>query len=103
MSLPKIANALEPRAIPEHKMWFNPLAPAPEEAANAAPASVSKEADRKPEEQPATHGAPLKEAEAILPRPELPRPEVPKVVVIVSEQSLSNQPSEPVGPDAHHL
>ena len=27
MSLPKIAKALEPRPIPEHKMWFNPLAP----------------------------------------------------------------------------
>lgn len=27
MNLPKIANALEPRPIPEHKMWFNPLAP----------------------------------------------------------------------------
>ena len=27
MNLPKIAKALEPRPIPEHKMWFNPLAP----------------------------------------------------------------------------
>ena len=43
MNLPKIAKALEPRIIPEHKMWFNPLAPAetdgPEEPTEAQPAA----------------------------------------------------------------
>ncbi len=29
MSLPKIAEALMSATIPEHKMWFNPLAPVP--------------------------------------------------------------------------
>ena len=41
-NLPKIAKALEPRPIPEHKMWFNPLAPVgvsqPEQPAVAKPA-----------------------------------------------------------------
>ena len=43
MNLPRIAKALEPRPIPEHKMWFNPLAPVavdePEQPAKAKPAA----------------------------------------------------------------
>ena len=39
--LPKVANALEPRPIPEHKMWFSPMAPVkpdePEKATEAKP------------------------------------------------------------------
>ena len=106
MSLPKIAKALVPRAISESKMWFNPLAPEPEEAvkvepateeseAAAVPSPVSKESQSKSDEQPATGGAPLKEAEAIVPKPELPKPEVLKVVVIV--------PQEPPPAISHNL
>ena len=98
MSFPKIAKALVPRAIPESKMWFNPLAPEPEEtapvepktedsAAAVAAAPVSEDPKSKRDEQPATGGAPLKEAEGIVPKPELPKPEVPKVVVSVPQES----------------
>ena len=83
MSLPKIANALEPRVIPEHKMWFNPLAPEPEdeeatpETEESGPVSAEATSDieeREPNEKPATsNGAPLKEAEAIVPKPEVPQ------------------------------
>lgn len=97
MSLPKIANALEPRAIPEHKMWFNPLAPEPEEAgetevlktdqakpaATAATEQDSKTAESKPDKKPASSGAPLKEAEAIVLKSELPKP----IVMIPKEQA----------------
>ncbi len=98
MSLPKIANALEPRAIPEHKMWFNPLAPEPEEPAREEPETKeaeapdadttvdSKEVKSKPEEKPATKGAPLKEGEALVLKPEPPKLEVPKVVAIVPKE-----------------
>ena len=99
MSLPKIANALEPRDIPESKMWFNPLAPESEEAPQAVaetekpaaePEEVSRKPTTKPEEKPTTEGAPIKEAEAIVPKPELP-----KVVPIV--------PQEPPPTIAHNL
>ena len=86
MSLPKIANALEPREIPEHKMWFNPLAPEPEDVAwievepeaikpavAASPEAPSRKPRSKPSEQPATKGAPVKEAEEIVPKLELPK------------------------------
>ena len=60
--LPKIANALEPRPIPEHKMWFNPLAPVkadePERASEAKPTTSPWPTEptalmQKPTEQPA--------------------------------------------------
>ncbi len=98
MSLPRIANALEPRAIPEHKMWFNPLAPEPEEPAkqesetkevetpDTAATGDPKEAKSKPEEKPAAKGAPLKEGEALVLKPEPPRLEVPKIVAIVPRE-----------------
>ena len=76
MSLPKIAEALIPRAIPDHKMWFNPLAPEP-----PAPQPATREVEKpasEPKETKSNKGAPLKEAEAIVPRPEL---ELPKMVV----------------------
>ena len=91
MSLPKIANALEPRVIPEHKMWFNPLAPEPEdeeatpETEESGPVSAEATSDieeREPNEKPATsNGAPLKEAEAIV-----PNPEIPKLVILVPKE-----------------
>ena len=98
MSLPKIANALEPRVIPEHKMWFNPLAPEPEEPAkqeaetkevettDSAATGDPKEVKSKPEEKPAAKGAPLKEGEALVLKLEPPRLEVPKVVAIVPKE-----------------
>jgi type IV secretory pathway TraG/TraD family ATPase VirD4 len=88
MSLPKIANALEPRAIPEHKMWFNPLAPEPGQAAEAAavPHTDSKELESKTEDEPATAGAPIREAAAIVPELELPEAEVPQLIVIVPNE-----------------
>ena len=86
MSLPKIAEALMPRPIPDHKMWFNPLAPVtPSSTPEPEPETPKAEAKpgSKKAKKPATDtksnaGAPLKEAEAIVPDPE---PEVPKVVV----------------------
>jgi hypothetical protein len=96
MSLPKIANALEPRIIPEEKMWFNPLAPEPKEAdgtatelVEAKPAAAAEwaavpragEGSRSDEKPPVTHGAPLKEAEAIV-----PKREVTKVVGIAPKE-----------------
>jgi hypothetical protein len=78
MSLPKIAEALQPRKIPPHKMWFNPLAPAPAQQVIEKPVS-------KPE-KPASKGAPVKEAEALVPKLELPTvvPPLP-----IQEQPLS--------------
>jgi hypothetical protein len=68
MSLPKIAEALVPRVIPPHKMWFNPLAPVPPPAVE--PAS-------NPEATAPSKGAPIKEAEAMVPKLELPKAVVP--------------------------
>jgi hypothetical protein len=71
MSLPKIAEALVPRAIPPHKMWFNPLAPEP-------PLTVAgQSAVPTTEEAAPTKGAPIKEAEAMVPKLELPKAVVP--------------------------
>ena len=86
MSLPKIANALEPRVIPEHKMWFNPLAPEPEEAEPVETEATTsgpnpKAKEREPDEAPAGRAASLKEAHAIVPKPDFP-----KVGVIVPEK-----------------
>jgi hypothetical protein len=68
MSLPKVAEALVPRVIPPHKMWFNPLAPVP-------PQAVKPAGD--PEDATSSKGAPIKEAEAIVPKLELPKAVVP--------------------------
>lgn len=92
MSLPKIANALEPRVIPESKMWFNPLAPEPEEPCGASPqgvqakGGVSEVEPNEPEEKPPAKGAPLKEGQALILIPEAPKLEVPKVVAIVPKE-----------------
>jgi hypothetical protein len=64
MSLPKIAEALVPRVIPAHKMWFNPLAPVPSPAVKPA-------GDL--EDSTSSKGAPIKEAEAMVPKLELPK------------------------------
>jgi len=80
MSLPKIAEALKPRPIAEHKMWFNPLAPATEAdtTTNPQPEKTPKKASKKaPKETGSSRGAPLKEAEAIVPKPEIPKVAVP--------------------------
>jgi len=74
MSLPKIAEALKPRAIPDHKMWFNPLAPAPE----AEPPTPEPVAEKPAGDPKSSKGAPLKEAAAIVPKP---KPELPRVVI----------------------
>jgi hypothetical protein len=68
MRLPKIAEALVPRVIPPHKMWFNPLAPVP-------PPAVESASD--PEDLAPSKGAPIKEAEAMVPKLELPKAVVP--------------------------
>jgi hypothetical protein len=78
MSLPKIAEALVPRAIPPHKMWFNPLAPVPPPAADPA---------NDPEDVAPTKGAPIKEAEAMFPKLELPKAVVPSSQVQTSSIS----------------
>ena len=75
MSLPKIAEALKTRAIPEHKMWFNPLAPVGSD--DAEPKSEATTTRKKP-----SKGAPIKEAQVIVPKPE---PDLPKVVVIAPQ------------------
>ncbi|WP_035353040.1 type IV secretion system DNA-binding domain-containing protein [Edaphobacter aggregans] len=75
MNLPKIAEALKVRAIPEHKMWFNPLAPVGSDATEPKPDAATTR--KKP-----SKGAPIKEAEAIVPKPE---PELPKVVVLAAQ------------------
>ncbi len=88
MSLPKIANALEPRVIPGHKMWFNPLAPEPEEEEQPVDTQATKTepnpnaTEGEPEEKPAGRGAPLKEAEAIVPKPDRPK----EAVIVPEEQ-----------------
>ena len=88
MSLPKIANALEPRVIPEHKMWFNPLAPEQEEEAepvDTEPTTTELNpnvTEGEAEEEPAGRGAPLKEAEAIVPKPN----RIKAVVIVPEEQ-----------------
>ncbi|SEC89352.1 type IV secretion system DNA-binding domain-containing protein [Terriglobus roseus] len=95
MTLPIIADALLPRAIPESKMWFDPLAPADKKPQPSAPDTTSTKADAdeeeewltNPEEKPkpkrnakpkTSAGAPLKEAEALVPQLV---PEAPKTVV----------------------
>ncbi len=70
MSLPKIAEALVPRVIPPHKMWFNPLAP-------LQPPAVKPVGN--PEDATSSKGAPIKEAEAMVPKLELPKSAVPSV------------------------
>jgi hypothetical protein len=69
MSLPKIAEALQRRKIAPNKMWFNPLAPAP------APAPAQPVTDKpvSEPEKPASKGAPVKEAEALVPKREVPK------------------------------
>lgn len=80
---PKIAEALERRVIPESKMWANPLAPKPSPPVAAAPATPEKKPrkPRKPvvaaEEPASSKGAPMKEAEALVPKLELPKVVVP--------------------------
>ena len=98
MSLPKIANALEPRVIPESQMWFNPLASEPEEPigvdmeesrieAAAIPNAESKKPRAEPDETPATGGAPIKEAEAIIPKPDFTKPNLTAVVAPHQEET----------------
>ena len=75
MDLPKIARALEPRPIPEHKMWFNPLAPVgldePEQTAAAKPAASVWQA----------------EPAALTPKPvQQPRRSVPEVSAVAEEK-----------------
>jgi hypothetical protein len=82
MNLPKIAEALKARAIPEHKMWFNPLAPVSSDASEPTPDAAPTTTRKKP-----SKGAPIKEAEAIVPKPE---PELPKVVIIAQTSPLSH-------------
>ena len=80
-NMPKIAEALERREIPESKMWFDPLAP--KQAAPAAvPEPVAKKTrkTKKPtgeSESTSSKGAPVKEGEAIVPELELPKVVVP--------------------------
>ncbi len=109
MTLPVIANALEPRAIPESKMWFNPLAPVDASAAAQPDTQAAKKEEgqsdsqesptpsgslallkegpnkwlRDPDEKPkpSSGGAPLKEGEALVLKPELP-----KVIFIVPKE-----------------
>ncbi len=73
MSFPKIANALESRAIPEHKMWFNPLSPEP--GAESEHLRVAQEdrdaAEGGNEERRPARGAPAKQADASVPKPVL--------------------------------
>jgi hypothetical protein len=71
MSLPKIAEALVPRVIPPHKMWFNPLAPDPAATLSGQSAMPSTE------ETASTKGAPIKEDEAMVPKLELPKAVAP--------------------------
>jgi hypothetical protein len=81
MSLPKIAEALVPRVIPPHKMWFNPLAPEP-------PLTVVGQSDVPTTEEAApTKGAPIKEAEAIVPKLELPKAVAPSAQAQISSIS----------------
>lgn len=115
MTLPVIAEALMPRVIPEGKLWFDPLAPV-EAVAPETQDAKPKEETAPPEKQPAllkespnvwmtepveetktkevpeatakpsSKGAPLKEAEALVPKPDAPKPEksqqkVPKVML----------------------
>ena len=71
MSLPKNAEALVPRVIPPHKMWFNPLAPKPPATVASQPAIPSAE------ETAPSKGAPIKEAEEMVPNLELPKAVAP--------------------------
>ena len=75
MSLPKIAEALVPRVIPQHKMWFNPLAPVPVAGPPAAPSTTEPASDR--ENAGSSKGAPIKEAEVLVPKLELSKAVVP--------------------------
>ena len=82
MSLPKIAEALQRRKIAPNKMWFNPLAPAPA----PAPAQPVTEKPVSEPEKPASKGAPVKEAEALVPKREVPKVVPPPPI---QEQPLS--------------
>ena len=75
MSLPKVAEALIPRVIPPHKMWFNPLAPVPVAGPPAAYSTAESGSD--PGNAASSKGAPIKEAEAMVPKLELPKAVVP--------------------------
>ncbi|WP_263381992.1 type IV secretion system DNA-binding domain-containing protein [Granulicella arctica] len=75
MSLPKVAEALIPRVIPPHKMWFNPLAPVPVAGPPAAHSTAESGSD--PGNAASSKGAPIKEAEAMVPKLELPKAVVP--------------------------
>ena len=86
MNLPKIAEALKPRAIPDHKMWFNPLAPEPP-APEAEPPTPEPVAEKHAGDPKSSKGAPLKEAEAIVPKPE---PELPRVVIAAPQTQASS-------------
>jgi type IV secretory pathway TraG/TraD family ATPase VirD4 len=85
MSLPKIAEALEPRKIPQHKMWFNPLAPA-----TATPAVPASDERASKEKAAPTKGAPIREAEVLAPKLELPKavPPTPEPVATSIAQNL---------------
>ena len=85
MNLPKIAEAVQQRAIPEHKMWFNPLAPVAKPTVPAGTEALTGNPASAPEEAASSKGAPVKEAEAIVPKPELPK--------VVSAQQQQETPS----------
>lgn len=88
MSLPKIAEPLVPRAIPAHKMWFNPLAPVrAAAAAGQSAATPTAEPASDPEDATPTKGAPIKEAEAMVPKLELPKAITPSSQVQTSSIS----------------
>ena len=122
MTLPVIAASLKPRAIPESKMWFDPLAPVePEVPAETEGATKEEEAvpekepallkespnvwmkepeeeakpGDKPKAKPSSKGAPLKEAEALVPAPKAPKPktEKPKVPKVVLSPPTPKPPS----------
>ena len=61
-------------------MWFNPLAPEP---ASVEPQPAAAEKSKPDEKLPTSNGAPIKEAEAIV-----PKPEVPKLVVLPPNEQL---------------
>jgi hypothetical protein len=88
MSLPKIAEALVPRVIPQHKMWFNPLAlvSAATVAGSQAALSVVEPAII-PQATAPSKGAPIKEAEALVPKLELYKAGAPSAQVQTSSIS----------------
>ena len=72
---------MKPRVIEEHKMWFNPLAPVPKATEPAKTEALPEKPASVPEEAASSKGAPVKEAEAIVPKLELP-----KVVIAQPQQ-----------------